>query len=103
MSWLQATVAGLCFGFGSALVPLFNAEAFLVGSAASDHWLVLPIILTLAAGQTVGKLVLFEAARRGSLRFAAAPRLRSLSSGRWAARIHDALQRPRTALPLVFT
>lgn len=103
MSTLAGTLLGLAFGFGSALVPLFNAEAYAVTSVARSPWLVVPIIIALATGQTAGKLMLFEAARRGSTRFKAAPKFRALSSGRWASRIQHALQEPRTALPMVLT
>lgn len=103
MSPIGGTLLGLAFGFGSALVPLFNAEAYAVASVAANPWLVVPIIIALATGQTAGKLVIFETARRGSTRFKATPRLQALSSGRWASRIQRALQRPRTALPMVLT
>ncbi len=59
-------------------------------------------MLALAAGQTVGKLVLFEAARRGSgrleRRFA---NRREGRAARWADRIRDSLRSRRTGLPMV--
>ena len=53
----------------------------------------------LAVGQTVGKLVLFEAARRGTGRLRAVPR-RDGRAARWAGRIRAPAAR-RTGLPLV--
>jgi membrane protein YqaA with SNARE-associated domain len=88
-------------GVGSALFPLLNAEAYALAAAAARPWLVVPIVLGLAAGQTCGKLVLYEAARRGSARFRAGSTLRRLADGRWSRRIAAALTRRRTAVPLL--
>lgn len=51
----------------SALVPLINTEAYLLGatSTVDDVWWLLALVA--AAGQTLGKLVLFLAAR-GAIR-----------------------------------
>ena len=59
--------------------------------------------MALAVGQTIGKLVLFEAARRGSGRLHA--RFSRHSEGgraaRWADRVRGWLTRRRTGLPTV--
>ena len=58
---------GLGVGAGSALVPLLNAEAYAVVAAGpATPWVGLGLAAALAVGQTAGKLVLFEAGRRGS-------------------------------------
>jgi membrane protein YqaA with SNARE-associated domain len=80
---LLALLAALGTGVLSALVPLVNAEAYGVVAATRSHaWLPVAVVLALAAGQTAGKLVLFESARRGASRFSA--KLAKLTTGRWA-------------------
>ena len=99
----ETALSGLV-GLVSALVPLVNAEAWaLVAAARTPPVGALLLVAALAAGQTAGKLVLFEAARRGSSRFArhrtggrAADR-----AARWAERVRRALATRRTAVPLV--
>ncbi|WP_244930511.1 hypothetical protein [Nocardioides sp. W7] len=84
-------------GLASALVPLVNAEAYAVVAGARAHpALVAPLVLALAAGQTAGKLVLFESARRGAGRFAG-----KASGSRWTRRVRDGLRRDRTGVPMV--
>jgi membrane protein YqaA with SNARE-associated domain len=56
----------LAYGFGSAWIPVLNAEVFVAAVVA-----VLPHawwwpVLSLAIGQTLGKCVMFQAARHGS-------------------------------------
>ncbi|UAL29041.1 hypothetical protein K8W59_14695 [Nocardioides rotundus] len=103
MSALAGTVVGLAFGFVSAVVPVVNAEAYAIASVAGNPWLLVPTVVALASGQTAGKLVMFEAARRGSTRLSRLPKIRKLSSGRWAVRIQRALQEPRSAKPVVLS
>lgn len=93
---------GFAFGLGSALFPLLNAEAYAVASVARSPWLLIPIALTLAIGQTVGKLILFEAARRGSSLRKSRKGHSERGARRWMAWIQQALRDRRTALPLVF-
>ena len=99
---LEAALA-LVYGVVSALVPVVNAEAYaLVLAGRTQPTLAVLVVLALAAGQTVGKLVLFEAARRGSgrleRRFATRCEGRA---ARWADRIRDSLRSRRTGLPMV--
>lgn len=108
-----ATEAGaaLLYGTVSALVPIVNAEAYAVISAGRTHPALAPaVVVALAAGQTVGKLVLFEAARQGSgplaRRFAhrsarGSSERREGSAARWTGRIHACLRSRRTGLPMV--
>jgi len=64
-------------------------------------------VLGLALGQTAGKLLLFESARRGAGRLAGTRTRRHRSSqaaaraGRWAAAMRRWLSRRRTGLPTV--
>ncbi len=74
--------AALGVGVGSALLPLFNAEAYAVLVAVSSKpAAAVVLVLALAAGQTAGKLVLFGAARRGVQRRPPGP------PSRWASRV----------------
>ena len=92
----------LGYGVASALVPVVNAEAYALVLAGRTHpGLAVVVVLALAAGQTVGKLLLFEAARRGSGRLAAARDHREGRAARWADRIRDSLRSRRTGLPMV--
>jgi membrane protein YqaA with SNARE-associated domain len=77
---LLAVLGALGAGVASALMPLVNAETYAVlAGARSGAWLAAALVLSLAVGQTAGKLVLFESARRGATRFAA-----KLTRSRWA-------------------
>jgi membrane protein YqaA with SNARE-associated domain len=95
----------LAYGALSALVPVVNAEVYAVAAAARDTGPVttLVVVLALAAGQTAGKVVIFEAARLGGSRFARRRAARAATDrrGRWSARIVGALRSRRTGLPLV--
>ena len=103
MSGRFEALLALVYGVVSALVPVVNAEAYALVLAGRTHpTLAVVAVLALAAGQTVGKLVLFEAARRGSgpleRRFAGRGEGRA---ARWAGRIRDGLRSRRTGLPMV--
>lgn len=118
---LEALIAG-GYGLASALVPVVNAEAFAVlAGTRGDHLAF--AILGLAIGQTTGKLLLFESARRASGPLArwharrlgrgrlgrrprsqrAAARLERAAAraARWAQPIRRWLSRRRSALPTV--
>jgi membrane protein YqaA with SNARE-associated domain len=82
VSDLLAILGALGTGAASALLPLVNAEAYAILAATRSHaWLAVLLVLALAIGQTAGKLVLFESARRGAGRWAA-----KLADSRWAGR-----------------
>ncbi|MGN9812862.1 VTT domain-containing protein [Micromonospora sp. BQ11] len=106
MSSLAEAVLALGYGLASALVPIVSAEAYaVVAGHRGGHALV--VVLALALGQTAGKLLLFEAARRGKGRLAQKLTHRSrsgraaASGARWAKRSQRWLSRRRTALPTV--
>lgn len=80
-------VGALVTGVVSALVPLVNAEvaALTVAATATTPW-VIAVAIALAVGQTVGKLTVLEAARRGRTWHRHSQRRTSPpSSGRWQA------------------
>lgn len=65
-----AGVAAFGFGIASALIPVLNAEVYVVGlAAASSRQSVWLSLILMALGTTVGKVVIFESARHGSKRF----------------------------------
>lgn len=94
-----AVATALGVGVGSALVPVLNAEAYVVVAVLATPWLLAPIVVALAVGQTAGKLILYEGARRGSARFRKEPA--EVSRRRWVSRGVTALQDRRTAIPVV--
>ncbi|MCG5460504.1 VTT domain-containing protein [Micromonospora sp. NPDC053740] len=106
MSSLAEAVVALGYGVASALVPVVNAEAYaVVAGQRAGHALV--AVVALALGQTAGKLLLFESARRGSGRLARTVAKRGKSgraaarAARWTEPIRRWLSRRRTALPTV--
>lgn len=102
MSAVVTALGGLVFGFGSAVVPVLNAEGYAVIASARGGAITAAIVaLALALGQTAGKLMLFETARRGSARLAALVRRQRHAPGRWTARVQAVLSERRTAIPLV--
>ncbi len=104
-------VAGLAMatGVGSALLPLVNAEAYAVVAAAGATTVtVAAVVVALSVGQTIGKLVLFETARRGKrwLPRRCPPRSdrarrRAARAARWSERVTDWLRSDRTGAPVV--
>ena len=59
-------LAAAGFGVASALIPVLNAETYLAVSGVATPVTVLWVAAALALGQTLGKVTLYEAARRGS-------------------------------------
>ncbi|WP_327043084.1 VTT domain-containing protein [Micromonospora ureilytica] len=106
MSSLGEAAVALGYGLASALVPVVNAEAYaVVAGQRGGHALI--AVVALALGQTAGKLLLFESARRGSGRLfrKVAQRRKSgraaARATRWTEPIRRWLSRRRTALPTV--
>lgn len=84
MEWIALTL-GVCLV--SALVPVVNAEIFLVGLVTQQPQLLWWLVgLAAAVGQLAGKLVFYYAGR-GSLRLPARLRRKSAGHGRWSARL----------------
>jgi membrane protein YqaA with SNARE-associated domain len=102
VSDLATALGGLLFGFGSAIVPLLNAEGYaVIASVRGGVITAMCIALALGVGQTIGKLLLFETARRGSARLARLMRRDRHEPGRWSARLRRLLGERRTGVPLV--
>lgn len=102
MTTLIATVLALAVGLGSALMPLINAEAYaLVTAAGASPSLVMLVVLALALGQTLGKAVLFEASRRGTRWLPKRRRQPSARAARWAERVGGWLRSRRTGPAVV--
>jgi membrane protein YqaA with SNARE-associated domain len=62
---LIALVTSVGFGVISAVVPLVNAEAYVIGSQVSAVAGPVPIAVGVGIGQVFGKLLLFLGVRRG--------------------------------------
>lgn len=103
MNWLAESGLAAAVGALSALIPLVNAEAYaLLAAGRTRSPAVLVVVVALAVGQTVGKLVLFEAARRGTGPLHG--RLTGRAAGaaaRWGSRVGRCLRCRRTGLPMV--
>jgi membrane protein YqaA with SNARE-associated domain len=65
-----ALLLALCVGGASAFAPFVNAELAVSGAAAgSTATFAVCVAVAVAAGQTLGKVAIFEAGRRGAGRF----------------------------------
>jgi membrane protein YqaA with SNARE-associated domain len=62
---LVALLTSIGFGTVSAVVPIVNAEAYVIASQVSAVAGPIPIAIGIAIGQTVGKLLLFFGVREG--------------------------------------
>lgn len=100
---MNAVTVGLALatGVGSALVPVLNAEAWALFAATGPVDTLLAVVLALAAGQTVGKLVLFESGRRGRAWHPWRRRPVSARTARWTDRVTGWLTSRRSGPPLV--
>ena len=64
-SRLAILSVSVVYGYGSALFPLLNAEAYVVAAQASPRTAGIALAIALAVGQTAGKVTLFLLARKG--------------------------------------
>ncbi|MDT9595167.1 hypothetical protein RDV89_18915 [Nocardioides zeae] len=76
---------------GSALIPLINIEAYLVGIGALSAGGVVGLAIAAGVGQSLGKIVWYEVARRGvdsawAQRKLSSPKVRPVYD-RWVARM----------------
>lgn len=97
MSWelLLAWFTSVAFGVVSAIVPVVNAEVYVLVSQVSALAGVVPVAVGVGIGQTIGKCLLFVGVRRGrQFRFIREhrERARSRPRGRIAQACHDAVQ-----------
>jgi len=65
--WAEVIALLTSVGFGvlSAVIPLANAEAYVIASQVSEMAGAVPVAVGVGLGQTVGKLLLFFGVRRG--------------------------------------
>jgi membrane protein YqaA with SNARE-associated domain len=103
VNWLEESGLAAAIGAVSALLPIVSAEAYALLAAARTHRVeAVAVVVALAVGQTIGKLVLFQAARRGSGRLHARLCRRGEGRGaRWHDRVCGLMTRRRTGLPTV--
>jgi len=62
---LVALLTSIGFGVLSAIIPIVNAEAYVIASQWSAAAGPIPIAIGIGVGQTIGKLLLFLGVRRG--------------------------------------
>ena len=100
------------FGIVSAVIPIVNAEAYIIASQMSAIAGPIPIAIGIAIGQTIGKLLLFFGVREGkelsfvrhqreirNQRPIGPTRARIRAAG---AKLLDLLGQERWGLPIVF-
>lgn len=75
---LAALLTSIGFGVVSAVVPVINAEAYVIASQVSAMVGPVPVAVGVGTGQTVGKVLLFLGVRRGR-EFAFVQRRRELA------------------------
>lgn len=97
MTWgvLVAWLTSVAFGVVSAIIPVVNAEVYVLVSQVSAVAGVVPVAVGVGIGQTIGKCLLFVGVRRGrQFRFVREHRaaVRSEPRGRWRQAWHDAIQ-----------
>ena len=97
MTWgvLFAWLTSVAFGVVSAIIPVVNAEVYVLVSQVSAVAGVVPVAVGVGIGQTIGKCLLFLGVRRGrQFRFVREHRakVRTEPRGRSGRRWHDALQ-----------
>jgi len=103
MSWTVAALS-LLGGFASALLPFVNAEALAAGASRTNKDLMPIVVVALAAGQTIGKLALFELSGRGASRLGHrthTPPVHTRAVWRWASRSMTGIQTASSKLPVV--
>ena len=97
MTWgaLFAWLTSVAFGVVSAIIPVVNAEVYVLVSQVSAVAGVVPVAVGVGVGQTIGKCLLFVGVRRGrQFRFVREhrSRVRTEPRGRFRQAWHDALQ-----------
>ncbi|MGH3468784.1 MAG: hypothetical protein ACRDQF_13775, partial [Thermocrispum sp.] len=61
--WLWQALLAIGFGVGSAVVPVLNAEAYVLGAGVSGALDPVTAGIGVAVGQTLGKVAMFLAVR----------------------------------------
>jgi membrane protein YqaA with SNARE-associated domain len=113
LDWLVQLVASVAFGVASAVVPLFNGEAYVAGAGVTGVLDPVVAALGVAVGQAVGKVALFWIVRHRpwKLKSRSEPRPLDLGTrlGRFRLRYRHAAKRlldlvgdARYGLPVTF-
>jgi membrane protein YqaA with SNARE-associated domain len=92
---LVAWLTSVAFGVVSAIVPVINAEVYVLVSQVSAVAGIVPVAVGVGVGQTVGKCLLFLGVRRGRrFRFVREHRAKARTEprGRLGQAWHDAIQ-----------
>lgn len=63
LDWVWQSVLAVAFGAGSAVVPVLNAEAYVLGAGVSGALDPVTAAVGVAVGQTAGKVAMFLAVR----------------------------------------
>jgi membrane protein YqaA with SNARE-associated domain len=61
--WVWQLLLAIGFGIGSAVIPVLNAEVYVIGVGASGKLDPLVAAIGVSVGQTIGKLAMFLAVR----------------------------------------
>jgi membrane protein YqaA with SNARE-associated domain len=114
LGWAEvlALLTSVGFGVVSAIVPVANAEAYVVASQVSHAGGPISVALGIAIGQTIGKMLLFYSVRRGK-EFRGIRHRREVLRSRPASPARAQLRRvlktllalvgkPRSGLPITF-
>jgi len=91
LAWLSS----VAFGVVSAIVPVVNAEVYVLVSQVSAVAGAVPVAVGVGIGQTIGKCLLFSGVRRGKqFRFVREHRAaaRTRERGRFGRAMHEALK-----------
>jgi membrane protein YqaA with SNARE-associated domain len=102
---LVALLTSIGFGIVSAIIPIVNAEAYIIASQMSAVAGPIPIAIGIAIGQTIGKLLLFFGVREGKelsvrkQRPVGPTRARLRAAGE---KLLDLVGQERWGLPIVF-
>jgi len=95
LDWVWQSVLAVAFGAGSAVVPILNAEAYVLGAGVSGALDPVTAAVGVAVGQTAGKVAMFLAVRYrpgyATAHKAGEPATLDLSSrwGRFRQRVRD--------------
>jgi membrane protein YqaA with SNARE-associated domain len=95
LDWLWQTLLAIAFGVGSAVVPVLNAEAYVIGAGVSGKLDPVAAAVGVSIGQAAGKLAMFLAVRyRPGYAKAHDKPVKPLDLstrwGRWRQRVRDA-------------
>nr|WP_076388220.1 VTT domain-containing protein [Vaginimicrobium propionicum] len=97
--WGIEFLSALAFGLAASLVPVFNPEAFIVATLATELIDPLSLGLGLGLGQGIGKAVLFQLVRQGKKLVVVKPPTPSETPrGKWRRRWQKLVEKSESAL-----